>query len=94
MLLLYRVTTRLPGVQQRLESHPVMLIYQGQAIGGRLRHEGVSQAELEEAVRAHGVADLNYVETAVLEMNGMISVISKAAVTPQKLTQVDSRRKA
>ncbi len=93
LLLLYRLTTRIPGIQGRLESHPVMLVYQGEVINERLRHEGISVSELEEAVRAHGVADLSHVETAVLEMNGMISVIPKLEATPRKLTKVRSKRK-
>ena len=93
LLVLYRITTRIPGIQKRLESHPVMLVYRGEVISERLRHEGISLSELEEAVRAHGIADLSHVETAVLEMNGIISVIPKAEVTPEKLNRVDSRRK-
>ena len=93
LLVLYRLTTRIPGIQGRLEAHPVVLVYQGKVEATLLRREGVSLSELEEAVRAHGVADLSHVETAVLEMNGTISVIPKAEVTPKKLMKVDSRRK-
>ena len=93
LLVLYRVTTRVPGLRKRLESHPVMLVYQDRVEEQKLRREGISNANLEEAARVHGVAALSEVETAVLEVNGTISVIPKADVTPKKLTRVGSRRK-
>ena len=92
LLLLYRVTTRIPGLRRRLESQPVILVYQGKTEDQKLRHEGISTDDLEEAARAHGVAELSDVETAVLEVNGTISIIPKADVTPKKLTKVSSRR--
>ncbi len=93
LLILYRVTTRLPALRDSLEPHPVMLVYRGRVILERLQREGVSLGELEEAVREHGIADLSGVETAVLEMNGTISVIAKEAVTPKVLKRVGSRRR-
>ena len=50
----------------------------------RLRRERISVGELEEVVHEHSVTDLSRVETAVLEMDGAISVIPKEAVAPQK----------
>ena len=93
LLVLYRVTTRLPVLRKKLESQPVILVYQGKIEDQKLRHEGISIDSLEEAARAHGIANLKDVETAVLEMNGTISIIPKADVTPRKLTKVSSRRR-
>ena len=93
LLVLYRVTTRIPGLRRKLEAQPVILVYQGDISEHKLRHEGVSINNLEEAARAHGVANLSDVETAVLEVNGTISIIPKSDVTPRKLLKVDSRRK-
>ena len=93
LLILYRVTTRVPALMGSLERSPVILVYQGEVMSERLRREGISVRELEEAVREHGVTDLSRVETAVLEMDGAISVIPKEAVAPRKLTRVGSRRK-
>ncbi len=93
LLILYRVSTRVPGLRKRLESQPVILVYQGKVAEEKLRHEGISVDDLGEAARAHGVADLSDVETAVLEVNGTISIIPKSDVTPKKLTKVSSRRK-
>ncbi len=92
LLILYRVTTRLPSLRARLEPHPVMLVHRGKAIAENLRREGISESELEEATRAHGVPDLSHVETAVLEMNGTISVIPKAEGMAKQVKGVGSRR--
>ena len=70
----------------------MILVYQGKIEDQKLRHEGISVDNLEEAARAHGVANLSDVETAVSEVNGTISIIPKSDVTPRKLTKVSSRR--
>lgn len=93
LLLLYRLTIRLPFVQTRLEPHPVILVYQGAVMNENLQREGISVNELAEATRAHGVADLSQVETAVLEMNGTISVIPKTDACAKTIEGVGSRRK-
>ncbi len=92
LLGLYRLTVRLPALQARLEPPPVILVYRGEVLGERLRREGISVSELGEAAREHGVADLAHVETAVLEMNGTISIIPKAEVKARTLKGVRSRR--
>jgi len=69
-----------------------MLVYRGKALSENLQREGIRLSELEEAAREHGVADLSYVETAVLEMNGAISVIPKEAAGAKRLKGVGSRR--
>lgn len=47
----------------------------GQVLTERLRHESIELADLEQAVREHGVADLSQVDTAVLEVDGTVSII-------------------
>lgn len=81
-----------PRFRRRLEREPVMLVYQGQVQEKQLRREGVSLAELEEAVREHGVGQLGNVETAVLEMDGTVSVIPKEQVPVKRLKKVSNRR--
>jgi uncharacterized membrane protein YcaP (DUF421 family) len=46
-----------------------------------LRREGLDQETLEAAVREHGVARLEDVEIAVLEIDGSISVVPAGAET-------------
>ncbi len=94
LLVLYRVTTRIPGIRRKLKSQPVILVYQGDISEGKLRRGGISTGDSEEAARAHSVANLSDVETTVLEVNGAISIIPEADVTHRKLLKVDSRRKS
>jgi uncharacterized membrane protein YcaP (DUF421 family) len=81
-----------PRLRRGLERDPVMLVYQGRVMAEHLQHEGVSVADLEAAVREHGVADLRGVETAVLEMDGTISVIPKGEAQARRLRRVRSSR--
>lgn len=92
LLGLDRLIAQNPRFRRQLEREPVMLVYQGQVQEQRLQREGVSLAELEEAVREHGVGQLNHVETAVLEMDGTISVIPKGQAPVKRLKKVASRR--
>jgi uncharacterized membrane protein YcaP (DUF421 family) len=46
-----------------------------------MRREGMDQETLEAALREHGVADLEDVEMAVLEIDGSISVVPVGAGT-------------
>ena len=55
----------------------MLLVYRGAVLTDRLRRQGVSPGDLDQAIREHGIADLTGVESAVLEMDGSISVIAK-----------------
>ena len=92
LLGLDRLIAQHPGFRRRLEREPVMLVYRGQVQAQQLRREGVSLAELEEAVREHGVGQLGNVETAVLEMDGTVSVIPKEQAPVKRLKKVSNRR--
>jgi uncharacterized membrane protein YcaP (DUF421 family) len=93
LLLLNRGVARNKWLRGRLEPSPVMLIYQGKVLTEHLEHEDVSVADLESAVREHGYSDLKAIETAVLEMDGTISIIPKDKVAVQhKIKRVKSSR--
>lgn len=79
-------------LRRRLERNPVMLVYRGEVIPEHIRREGVSLADLGAVVREHGLADLTDVETAVLEMDGTISVIPKAQAQTRRLRKIKSSR--
>lgn len=87
-----RLVARSGWLRSRLERDPIMLVFQGRVLTDRLRREGVSLADLEVAVREHGVADLSEVETAVLEMDGNISIIPRSDVAVKRLRKVKSSR--
>ena len=63
-------------VSQTLQGQPVILIYQGKVIHKHLAQAKISLAELETAVREHGVKDIAKVDLAILEVDGNISVLS------------------
>lgn len=62
--------------QSFLEGNPIMLIYHGKIINKHLKKAGITELELEEAIREHGVEKVLDVDLAVLETDGNISVLS------------------
>ncbi len=66
---------RLPRFHQIFGSAPAVLIKDGKLVPATLQREGVSQDEVEMAIREHGVDDLNDVELGVLEPDGTISIV-------------------
>jgi uncharacterized membrane protein YcaP (DUF421 family) len=73
--LLARLRARFGWFQKIFEGEPVLLISGGEVLEGRLRQQNIEIEELEQAVREHGLADLSKVDTAVLEVDGSISII-------------------
>jgi uncharacterized membrane protein YcaP (DUF421 family) len=92
LLLVNRTVAASGWLRRKLEGEPVMLVYGGRVLSERLRREGVSERDLEAAVREHGLADLSGVATAVLEMDGTISVIAKDQGQLRRLRRVRSSR--
>ena len=60
-----------------LEGTPTVLVQNGEFVEPHLRREGVERAELEMAMREHGVESLSAVKLAVLEIDGSISIVPK-----------------
>jgi uncharacterized membrane protein YcaP (DUF421 family) len=58
-----------------LEGEPVLLVRDGRVLTNALRRTSIDRTELDAAVRAHGMATVNDVALAVLEIDGRISVI-------------------
>lgn len=63
-------------ISEFFQGNPVMLIYQGRINRFHLEQTGISEEELMEAVREHGVEKIDEVDLAVLEIDGNISVLS------------------
>jgi len=68
---------RVRRVRVALEGEPRLLIRDGRVLERALREESVERAELDAALRAHGVLRPADVALAVLETNGTISVIAR-----------------
>lgn len=74
--LLQYLAFRSKKINKFLEGDAVMLIYKGKILSDHLKKAFVSEDELEEAVREHGVAQISDVDLAILETDGNISIIS------------------
>jgi uncharacterized membrane protein YcaP (DUF421 family) len=68
---------KLPFVQRLVESPPTPLIRDGAWIPGALQGEELSIEDVSMALREHGLMDVAEVELAVLEADGMISVVPR-----------------
>ncbi len=58
-----------------LEGTPTVLIEDGEFVAPHLRKEGLERAEVEMAMREHGVESVRDVKLAVLEVDGSISIV-------------------
>lgn len=77
--LLARTSWRFPKLRRWLEGVPTVLVTDGETVAVNLRREGVDEATLEAAFREHGIASIENVALAVLEIDGSISVVPKSA---------------
>jgi len=66
---------RFPRLRQAVIGEPRVLITNGHVWQRALREEEVSDQEIEEALREHGLEDVHDVKLAVLEVDGSISMI-------------------
>jgi len=53
-----------------------MLVFQGEILFSHLEKARITEDELMEVIREHGVASVSEVDLAVLEVDGNISVLS------------------
>ncbi len=71
-----RLQLRFPKFSKIVQGDAIMLVYQGKVIPSHLRLAGISEDEVMQAVREHGIAKITDVDLAVLEVDGNISVLS------------------
>lgn len=63
-------------LSQLLQGEDILLMYHGRKLRKHMQQVGISDDELQEAIREHGVANENDVDMAVLETDGTISILS------------------
>ncbi len=68
---------RFPGLHRTIVGEPVVLITNGRPRWRQMQHEGIEREELQAALREHGVATIEEVRLAVLEVDGEISVVPR-----------------
>ncbi len=64
-------------ISSLIQGDPLMLIYKGKVIKEHLDRAKITEAELAEAVREHGVQNISAVDLAILEVDGNISILSE-----------------
>jgi uncharacterized membrane protein YcaP (DUF421 family) len=65
-----------------VQGQPSLLIHDGQVIAAHMAKEYVSSDELMRALREHGIASIDDVSIAVLEVDGSISILKYDDVKP------------
>ena len=81
--LLVEVTYRSKRLRRVLEASPTVLVHNGKLVEKNLASERITLDDLHAAMRRAGVVDIAHVRVAVLEENGGISVIPRAAGGPE-----------
>lgn len=79
-------------LRNAIEGAPTILVQDGQVMSEHLSKEGVSLPELEAALREHGVAHVEEVSSAVLEVDGTISVCQIGQRAVKRLRRIKSSR--
>ncbi len=64
-------------LQRVIVGRPVLLVSDGQFLQRKLRQTGLTEEDVMEGIRERGYESVEYVQLAVLEMDGVISVIPK-----------------
>jgi uncharacterized membrane protein YcaP (DUF421 family) len=74
--LLKKVTFKNKKLRELIFEHPEILIHDGKLNFDKLSHLGISDEELKEAMREHGVEYYKDVKLAIFEVDGNISIIT------------------
>lgn len=74
--ILKKALQRFDGLGRIIQGEPLVLVYKGKVNEQNLRKSELSLAELEAAVREHGVQRIEVVDLAMLEVDGNISILS------------------
>ena len=67
---------RFPKFGKIVEGNAVMLVYKGELLEAHMKKAKITEDELMEAVREHGVASVKNVDLAIMEVDGSISILS------------------
>jgi len=73
------VRNRWPWFDALIEPPPTVVVEDGQLSKAALEKEGLSETDVEMAIREHGVDKMSDVKEAVLENDGSISVVTKGS---------------
>ncbi|HET9783231.1 MAG TPA: YetF domain-containing protein [Candidatus Dormibacteraeota bacterium] len=68
---------QVPAIHRLFTPAPAVIIRNGDYIATNMKREGVTEDEIEMAIREHGLSGAKEVKLAVLEADGTISVVAK-----------------
>ncbi|HMZ23950.1 MAG TPA: DUF421 domain-containing protein [Saprospiraceae bacterium] len=71
-----RLIAKNKKVSDLIQGKEILLAYNGKVHMANLKKAGLTESELNAAIREHGVQDISGVDLAMLEVDGNISVIS------------------
>ncbi len=91
--MLSRFRRRLPWLRHIAEGDPVLLVSDGKVLESRLRRLGLEAADLEQAAREHGIAEISDVRQAVLEVDGTISIVPSSSDVIRTTKKMRQRRR-
>jgi uncharacterized membrane protein YcaP (DUF421 family) len=74
--LLKQIQFRFPQFGKAIQGEAVMLVFKGKTLPSHLKRAGITEDELMEVIREHGISSVSKVDLAVLEVDGNISVLS------------------
>jgi uncharacterized membrane protein YcaP (DUF421 family) len=96
LLLLNYVIAELSGGNRRfrklVQGQPSLLVHDGTIVAAHMAREHVSMDELQQSLREHGIAGLNEVALAVLEVDGSISCLKYDDIKPTASTHLTRRK--
>jgi len=79
-VVLGKLKTRFPIVEQLAEGGPVILVEHGKELSTRMKMTGINHEDIMEAARSsQGLEGLDQIRFAVLEVNGHISIIPESS---------------
>ena len=79
---------QVPAIHRLFTPAPAVIIRDGDYVPKEMESEGVTQDEIEMAIREHGLTGAADVKLAVLEADGTISVVPKDSVAQKPMHRV------
>ena len=74
--ILKQLQLRFPKFGKAIQGEAIMLVFDGKALSSNMKKAEITEDELMEVIREHGVASVSDVDLAVLEVDGNISILS------------------
>jgi uncharacterized membrane protein YcaP (DUF421 family) len=85
---------RLPRFHNLFTPAPAVIVQNGEYVADVMRREGVDKAEVEMAVREHGIEGVKDVKLGVLEADGTISIVPSDGIVHRSKHRVRYHHRA